>query len=147
MDLGEPVFCGETFVLNVVSSSTSSCSIQGASLIKPKFVLTAAHCTSVRSNRELFSTTNLLTNPDQFQGSKGAIVILGAHNITDEKEPGQIWLKVSPYWILSHNLFWPHTFTNDIALIQLPTPVKLTEFIQTVGLPISTDIFVGQEVI
>lgn len=87
-----------------------------------------------------------------FQGAKSTTVILGAHNITNEYEPGQIRIRLSPFWVLSHHLFWLNTFRNDIALIKLPEPVEMNEFIQTVGLPIHKssdlygDLYVGSEV-
>ncbi|KAJ8912541.1 hypothetical protein NQ315_006612 [Exocentrus adspersus] len=84
----------------------------GGSLISEQIVLTAANCLKGR------------TDPVE--------IILGAHNITNPDEDGQVRInsssiKIHPDWVQGRPI-------NDIALIKLPEPVELGDFIQTIKL-------------
>lgn len=59
-------------------------------------------------------------------------VILGAHNIKIQ-EKTQVHTIGGK--IIIHELYNTTSFENDIALIKLPEPVELNDFIQTVKLP------------
>ncbi|CAG9858888.1 unnamed protein product [Phyllotreta striolata] len=83
----------------------------GGSLISSNYVLTAAHC--------LESATNVK-------------LIFGAQNITDPSESTQVQLKSESFVV--HEGWNPKTYSNDIALIKLPTPVKETNAIKIVSL-------------
>lgn len=75
----------------------------GGSLIAKNWVITAGHCA---------------------KRSKEAIVYLGAHNIKDDNEEGQIRINVTRKGIYPHEYYTSFAIFNDIALIKLPVDVE-----------------------
>ncbi|KAH8378890.1 hypothetical protein KR009_001894, partial [Drosophila setifemur] len=86
----------------------------GGTLISHYWIITAAHCTD---------------------GAESATVYLGAINIEDADEPGQLRFLVNKSWIIVHSNYTASTVTNDISLIRLPTFVKFSDRIQAASLP------------
>ncbi|XP_021963648.1 trypsin-2 [Folsomia candida] len=85
----------------------------GGSLIKEDYVLTAAHCVQ------------------QLRNAGGVRVLIGGHNI-GVTEAGRESRSVSK--ILYHRSFAMQHLQNDVALLQLSTPVKYTTYIQPICL-------------
>jgi len=89
----------------------------GASVISPRFLLTAGHCTS----------------------RPGQVVIFGAHNLTkrDSDEPTRTRRNIKR-WI-PHPQYGVRFLENDIAIIELDQPLNYTAAIQPIGLPSHTN--------
>jgi hypothetical protein len=89
------------------------------------YVMTAAHCTVYG----MYST-----------------VVIGAHDITDETEPGRLEITSYAENILVHPEFdFPHM---DISLIRLPQPVTFNQYVSPVCLPPLSDVgdeYLGNE--
>ncbi|XP_045540204.1 serine protease gd [Papilio machaon] len=87
--------------------------ICGGTLLSKNFVLTAAHCASVRGETVIAETLN---------------VVLGKHNLVggdvavQEKEVFSV--------ILHENFKYRITLDNDIALLKLRTEVTFTDYVQ-----------------
>lgn len=57
--------------------------------------------------------------------AKSAVVYLGAHNITNDKEETQVRIAVSEENFIIHEKWSRLTLLNDIALVKLPKEIEL----------------------
>ncbi|KAH8297505.1 hypothetical protein KR054_000446 [Drosophila jambulina] len=86
----------------------------GGSLISDKYVVTAAHCVDM---------------------AKRALVFLGANEIKNAKEKGQVRLMVPSSNFHIYPTWNPKRLKDDIALVRLPHPVSFNERIHPIQLP------------
>lgn len=108
--------------MNLVTGVTGLC---GGSVISNNAVLTAAHCSDIRT-----ATFN---------------IIAGAHNM-QIPEPNQQRRNVLVGGWVQHPDFGPLTLSNDVAVITFLNGLNFNNFVQPIALADSTETFVGEEV-
>jgi len=86
--------------------------ICGGSIVSENYILTAGHCCD---QAEYFE------------------VIAGAHNLRNTAEPHRVEITSYKFW--AHPGWGDHALDNDLALVELPEPLALNEFVMPVCLP------------
>ncbi|XP_037818448.1 brachyurin-like [Lucilia sericata] len=86
----------------------------GGSLLSNIYVLTAGHCAKDASK---------------------IIVILGANDIDNPNEVGQLRITVYASGITVHEDYDDSTLENDIAIIEFPEPIVYNDYIKNIKLP------------
>ncbi|XP_058067014.1 brachyurin-like [Anopheles bellator] len=87
----------------------------------------------------LLSSNYVLTAGVCVEGTSGGVIILGALNLRDEQEAGQVRVVFGVGNIRLHEEFLGVIFRNNLAIIRLPEPVTLSSHIQPVRLPAASD--------
>lgn len=101
---------------NILPWGTGIC---GGVLLSTRVVITAAHCVESSSSTQ---------------------VIMGAHFLFDGNEPDRVAMEVLRQSYIIHEKYDAQMLYNDVALLILPTAVKLTKSIQTIDLPSGDDL-------
>jgi len=89
----------------------------GGSIISENYVLTAAHCAD---------------------GAGYFDVMAGAHNVRASSEPHRV--EVTSYNGWTHPQWNEEDLSNDLALIELPSPLPMSDYITTSCLPAAGDV-------
>ncbi|XP_049547581.1 brachyurin-like [Anopheles darlingi] len=87
----------------------------------------------------LLSANYVLTAGVCVDGASGGVVVLGALNLQNEQEAGQVRLSFTAGDVRMHEEFLAVIFRNNVAVIRLSQPVTFSDRIQPVRLPTATD--------
>merc|ERR1712142_1072269 len=88
----------------------------GGALISENYVLTAAHCVD---------------------GASYFDIMAGAQNVKESSEPNRVEITSFNGW--THPQWSPNDLANDIALIELPSPITFNDYIKPSCLPDAGD--------
>ena len=88
----------------------------GGALISENYVLTAAHCAD---------------------GATYFDIMAGAHNVRESSEAHRVEITSFNGW--THPQWDPNTLSNDIALVELPEPIKFNDYIKPSCQPAASD--------
>ncbi|KAJ8403802.1 hypothetical protein AAFF_G00346700 [Aldrovandia affinis] len=97
----------------------------GASIINNRWLVTAAHCVQDDAKTKY-------SQPGVWEA------YLGLHK---QRQPGKWTVKKTLRQVISHPYYNPYTFDNDMALMELDSPVTLNDFIKPICLPSSAHDF------
>lgn len=107
----------------IVSLQSNGSHFCGGSIVKglrtgqSDIVVTAAHCV--------------------YDGTSGLVVVAGAHNFSRPTASTTVHRAAK---VVYHPAYDPDTTRNDIAVIQLATPIKFTSAVQPVALPAAGEV-------
>jgi secreted trypsin-like serine protease len=88
----------------------------GGALISENYVMTAAHCAD---------------------GASYFDIMAGAHNVRASSEPHRV--EITSYNGWTHPQWDSNTLSNDIALIELPSPIAFNDYIRPSCMPMAGD--------
>lgn len=88
----------------------------GGALISENYVLTAAHCAD---------------------GATYFDIMAGAHNVREATEAHRVEITSFNGWV--HPQWDPNTLSNDLALVELPEPIKFNDYIKPSCQPSASD--------
>merc|ERR1712154_506197 len=101
---------------NKQSKSTHKARFCGGALISENYVMTAAHCAD---------------------GASYFDIMAGAHNVRASSEPHRV--EITSYNGWTHPGWDHNTLANDIALIELPSPMSFNDYIKPSCMPMAGD--------
>lgn len=102
----------------------------GGTLVARDWVVTAAHCLTTVVSLSAGSSTLVTDSPEN------VLVVLGGHLLNATNPNEQVRMAKQ---LIIHPSYNPSTENNDIALIQLRSPVILTNFVSTIRIANSGD--------
>ncbi|XP_067275825.1 ST14 transmembrane serine protease matriptase a [Pseudorasbora parva] len=125
---GQDAVAGE-FPWQVSLHVKSSSHVCGASIINERWLVTAAHC--VQDDKIKYSQAGTWE------------AYLGLHTQKEKNTVTKSLLKQ----IIPHPYYNPYTYDNDIALMELESPVTFSDTIRPICLPTATDVFPPGDVV